>query len=61
MFSANRLKEIRTQQGYSQSFIAKQLEISRVAYHHWENGKTIPNQKNFNRISRHFQCRSQLF
>ena len=46
MFSANRLKEIRTQQGYSQSFIAKQLEISRVAYHHWENGKTIPNQKN---------------
>ena len=45
MFSANRLKEIRTQQGYSQSFIAKQLEISRVAYHHWENGKNIPNQK----------------
>ena len=45
MFSANRLKEIRMQQGYSQSFIAKQLDISRVAYHHWENRKNIPNQK----------------
>ena len=42
MFSANRLKEIRTQQGYSQSFIAKQLEISRVAYHH---GKMENNSK----------------
>ena len=61
MFSANRLKEIRTQQGYSQTFIAKQLEISRVAYHHWENGKTIPNQKNLIALADIFNVEASYF
>ena len=61
MFSANRLKEIRMQQGYSQSFIAKQLEISRVAYHHWENGKTIPNQKNLIALADIFNVEASYF
>ncbi|MBJ8326217.1 XRE family transcriptional regulator [Streptococcus pacificus] len=45
MFSKERLKEKRIEKGFSQAQMAKQLEISRVAYHHWESGKTIPNQK----------------
>lgn len=46
MFSENRLKEKRLQKGYSQAQMAKWMDISRTAYHHWESGKTKPNQAN---------------
>lgn len=51
MFSKERLKQKRIEKGYSQARMAKELEISRVAYHHWESGKTIPNQKHLTSLA----------
>ncbi|MGQ7572270.1 XRE family transcriptional regulator [Streptococcus suis] len=51
MFSKQRLKEKRNDYGLSQSYIAKELEVSRVAYNHWESGKSIPNQKNLTALA----------
>ena len=52
MFSGEKLKNIREEKGYSQAEVAKLLNISRVSYFNWENGKTKPNQKNLNLLSR---------
>lgn len=52
MFSGEKLKNIREEKGYSQAEVAKLLNISRVSYFNWENGKTKPNQKNLNHLSR---------
>ncbi|HFI0107601.1 TPA: helix-turn-helix domain-containing protein [Streptococcus suis] len=46
MFSKIRLKEKRVEKNFSQTLVANTLGISRVAYNHWESGKTVPNQKN---------------
>lgn len=51
MFSGEKLKNIREEKGYSQAEVAKLLNISRVSYFNWENGKTKPNQKNLNLLS----------
>lgn len=52
MFSGEKLKNIREEKGYSQAEVAKLLNISWVSYFNWENGKTKPNQKNLNLLSR---------
>ena len=52
MFSGEKLKNIREEKGYSQAGVAKLLNISKVSYFNWENGKTKPNQKNLNLLSR---------
>lgn len=52
MFSGEKLKNIREEKDYSQAEVAKLLNISRVSYFNWENGKTKPNQKNLNLLSR---------
>lgn len=52
MFSGEKLKNIREEKGYSQAEVAKLLNISRVSYFNWENGKTKPNQKNLTLLSR---------
>ena len=52
MFSGEKLKNIIEEKGYSQAEVAKLLNISRVSYFNWENGKTKPNQKNLNLLSR---------
>lgn len=46
MFSKDRLKQRRAECKLSQTEIANRLEVNRTAYHNWENGKNIPNQKN---------------
>ena len=35
-----KIKFLRLEKGYTQGYIAKQLEISQYAYHKLENGKT---------------------
>lgn len=54
MFSKSRLKAKREEFGLSQNNIAIELAINRVAYNHWESGKTVPNQKK----SHHSRCYS---
>ena len=51
MFSKFRLKAKREEFGLSQTSIAIELAISRVAYNHWESGKTVPNQKHLTALS----------
>ena len=43
MFSGEKLKALRKENGYSQADLAKRLQISRASYFNWENGKTKPN------------------
>lgn len=45
MFSKERLKQRRNKKNLSQTDIASRLNITRTAYHNWENGKTVPNKK----------------
>lgn len=46
MFSGKLLANRRRELKYSQAELARQLGISRPAYHNWEKDKTQPNQKN---------------
>ena len=46
MFSKEKLKLRRTEKNLSQGYISNYLNVTRTAYHNWESGKTIPNQKN---------------
>ena len=41
-----RLKELRKKNKYSQEYVAEQLNISRQAISHWENGKSYPDIDN---------------
>lgn len=52
MFSKFRLKAKREEFGLSQTSIAIELAISRVAYNHWESGKTVPNKKHLTALSK---------
>lgn len=52
MFSKERLKLRRTEKKLSQSSVANFLNVTRTAYHNWESGKTIPNQKNLQLLSK---------
>ena len=52
MFSKFRLKAKREEFGLSQTSIAIELAISRVAYNHWESGKTVPNQKHLTALAK---------
>ncbi|HHT7734550.1 TPA: XRE family transcriptional regulator [Streptococcus suis] len=61
MFSERRLKEKRLELGYSQSSLAKQLGITRTAYHKWEEGKSIPNKKNLAALAEIFGVEEVYF
>lgn len=41
-----KLKELRKKNKYSQEYVAEQLNISRQAISHWENGKAYPDIDN---------------
>lgn len=41
-----RLKELRTKNNYSQTYVAEQLNISRQAISRWENGNAAPDLDN---------------
>ena len=51
MFSHRRLKQRRLEIKLSQTAIANQLNVHRSAYHNWENGRNIPNQKNLTALA----------
>ncbi|HEL1740536.1 TPA: helix-turn-helix transcriptional regulator [Streptococcus suis] len=52
MFSKERLKNRRNEKKLSQSEIASKIGINRTAFHNWENGKSIPNQKNLTALAK---------
>ncbi|HEL1648534.1 XRE family transcriptional regulator [Streptococcus suis] len=52
MFSELRLKEKRIGTGLTQTLIAKELGISRVAYNHWETGQNVPNPKKLTALAK---------
>lgn len=52
MFSKERLKNRRNEKKLSQSEIASKIGINRTAFHNWENGKSIPNQKNLTTLAK---------
>ena len=52
MFSKERLKHRRNEKMLSQSEIASMIGINRTAFHNWENGKSIPNQKNLTALAK---------
>ncbi|HEM5456824.1 TPA: helix-turn-helix transcriptional regulator [Streptococcus suis] len=52
MFSKERLKHRRNEKMLSQSEIASMIGINRTAFHNWENGKSIPNQKNLTTLAK---------
>ncbi len=45
------LKELRTQQGWSQEDLARELGISFATINRWENGKTNPSKMAQNQIN----------
>ncbi|HEM5153010.1 TPA: helix-turn-helix transcriptional regulator, partial [Streptococcus suis] len=47
-----RLKNRRNEKKLSQSEIASKIGINRTAFHNWENGKSIPNQKNLTALAK---------
>ncbi|HFI0638075.1 TPA: XRE family transcriptional regulator [Streptococcus suis] len=51
MFSKERLKNRRNEKKLSQSEIASKIGINRTAFHNWENGKSVPNQKNLTALA----------
>ena len=61
MFSGEKLKALRKENGYSQADLAKRLQISRASYFNWENGKTKPNQKNLEQLSQIFKVDETYF
>ncbi|NQJ30872.1 helix-turn-helix transcriptional regulator [Streptococcus suis] len=52
MFSKERLKNRRNEKKLSQSEIASKIGVNRTALHNWENGKSIPNQKNLTTLAK---------
>lgn len=52
MFSKERLKNRRNEKKLSQSEIASKIGINRTAFHNWENGKSVPNQKNLTALAK---------
>lgn len=52
MFSKERLKNRRNEKKLSQSEIASKIGVNRTAFHNWENGKSIPNQKNLTALAK---------
>ncbi|WP_271000236.1 XRE family transcriptional regulator [Streptococcus agalactiae] len=52
MFSHRRLKQRRLEIKLSQTAIANQLNVHRSAYHNWENGRNIPNQKHLTALAK---------
>lgn len=51
MLIANRIKSYRLKHEYTQEYIAKQLEVSRVTVSNWEKGRTIPDVYNLMKLS----------
>ncbi|HFI0464072.1 TPA: S24 family peptidase [Streptococcus suis] len=61
MFSNVQLQKRRQALGLSQAAVARELGISRSAYHNWESGKTQPNQKNLQMLSEILQVSLTYF
>ena len=61
MFSKEKLKQRRNEKNLSQTAVANYLNVTRTAYHNWESGKTIPNQKNLILLSEILEVEPRFF
>lgn len=61
MFSYENLKNLRLERGYSQTFIAQQLQLSRAAYSSWETGIYVPSAKNLQALADFFGVDTAYF
>ncbi|HEM3143617.1 helix-turn-helix domain-containing protein [Streptococcus suis] len=59
--AGKKLKEKRTELGFSQAEIARKLNISRMSFSAWESGKTKPNQKNLSILADIFDVEESFF
>lgn len=50
-FLSNKLKELRTQYGYTQDEVARKIGISYQSYQAYELGKTIPKTKYLSKLA----------
>ena len=50
------LKELRVAKGYTQSFVAKKLNVDQTTVSHWENGKNAPSKKYRKKIAKLYEC-----
>lgn len=48
------LLNLRTQKKWSQEFVARQMEVSRITIVNWERGKTEPNASEAIKLSKLF-------
>lgn len=48
------LKELRESYGYTQTYVAKHLNITHQSYQAYESGKTIPTLENFVKLAELF-------
>ena len=53
---AKRLKELRTENSFSQTLLAKQLNISVACINRWENNLRIPNIDSIILLCKFFGC-----
>ncbi|MBR2890241.1 MAG: helix-turn-helix transcriptional regulator [Oscillospiraceae bacterium] len=51
MTIGNRIAEVRKEKGYTQEYIAAQLEVSRQAVSKWESGLSMPSTENLLKLS----------
>ena len=55
MTLGKRLKELRTQSGFSQEMVAERIGVSRQAVTKWESGRTIPTAENLAALAQLYQ------
>lgn len=61
MLIANRIKSYRLKHEYTQDYIAKRLEVSRVTVSNWEKGRTIPDVYNLMKLSDFYNVSIEQF
>ncbi len=61
MLIANRIKSYRLKHEYTQDYIAKRLEVSRVTVSNWEKGRTIPDVYNLMKLSNFYNVSIEQF
>jgi transcriptional regulator with XRE-family HTH domain len=52
---SQRLRHIREQRGYSQTYVAKKLNINRKTYNGYENGRGTPSPETLSRLAELFE------
>ncbi|MGT2934765.1 LexA family transcriptional regulator [Streptococcus castoreus] len=61
MFSGNQLKTARIAKKMSQKDLGDLLNVNKMTISNWENGKNVPNQKHFDKLSSLFDLTADYF